>query len=104
MVKNGETLKASLIVVHMVCYGGRKRRLEHQRQLKQKTKLLETLQGTDGDSDRPKIMRIQKELHTLLEKKKKEKKKELKWKQMSKEAWLKEGGRKILSCLCEPRW
>lgn len=30
------------------------------RELKQKTKLLETLQGTDGDSDRPKMMEIQK--------------------------------------------
>jgi hypothetical protein len=53
----------------------------------------------DGDSDRPKIMKIQKELHTLLIKKKKE----LKWKKMSKEAWLKEGDRKILSHLCEPK-
>jgi hypothetical protein len=53
----------------------------------------------DGDSDRPKITKIQKELHTLLKKKKKE----LKWKQMSNEAWLKEGDRKILSHLCEPK-
>jgi hypothetical protein len=53
--------------------------------LKKKSAQLESLQQNMADSDMEKIRGLQNELQTLLEKE------EIKWKQKSKEAWLKEG-------------
>jgi exonuclease III len=58
-----------------------------EKELNQKTQLLESLQNTDGELNRPKILGLQKDLHELLESE------EIKWKQRSKEVWLKEGDR-----------
>jgi hypothetical protein len=77
----------------------RKNRGESKNALKEKTQQLEFLQRERAEPEMERIRGLQKELQDLLEKE------EIKWKQKSKKAWLKEGDKntKYFSRLCDPK-